>query len=244
VFAPPIQLRLVSLARRCVSAWDAATKLAQGHVALQKLSAILDYGFFMFWGALADVADGLVKGKGAMVKECHEVSKQKAFDGIAELLARADDLHGLKEDCEKILAAEAAVDLYDKVRAYEQAHSSLAEFHRSLEKLKGTSSEIASQIDPIIKKLAESFDDPVEMKEVGRVLGNLTGFHALHRDLKVGESRSTLATRCLKGVEKKRLLSMDPKLDLTLKALVPTATSVRGAQAPIANTDGQSVASA
>ena len=44
---------------------------------------------------------------------------------------------------------------------------------------------------------------------------------------------------------------MDPKVDLTLKALVPTATSVRGAQAPIANksqaassasTDGQSVA--
>ena len=126
--------------------------MVQGHVALQELSTILDYGFFMFWGALADVARGLVKGKGAMVKECHELSKQKAFDGIAELLARADDLHGLKKDCDKIVAAEAAIDLYDKMLAYEQAHSSLAEFHRALEKLKGTSSAIASQIDPIVKE--------------------------------------------------------------------------------------------
>ena len=118
MFAPPIQQRLVFLARRCVSAWDAATKLVQGHVALQKLSTILGYGFFMFWGALADVARGLVKGKGAMVKECHELSKQKAFDGIAELLACADDLHGLKKDCDKIVAAEAAIDLYDKMRTY------------------------------------------------------------------------------------------------------------------------------
>ena len=105
--------------------------------------------------------------------------------------------------------------------------------------------------DTIINKPAESFDGPVEMKEVGRVLGNFTGFQSIRRDLKVGESRSMLATRCLKCVQKKRLLSMDPKVDLTLKALVPTATSVRGAQAPIANTswaassastDGQSVA--
>ena len=111
--------------------------------------------------------------------------------------------------------------------------------------------QVTTGRDTIINKLAESFDDPVNMKEVGRVLGNLTGFQALHRDLKVGESRSMLATRCLKSVEKKRLLSMDPKVDLTLKALVPKATSVRGAQAPIANTsraarsastDGQSVA--
>ena len=54
---------------------------------------------------------------------------------------------------------------------------------------------------------------------VGRVLGNMTGLQAIYRTLKVGETRATLAAKCVRGMRRKKHTTMDPKLAIHLQAV-------------------------
>jgi len=80
----------------------------------------------------------------------------------------------------------------------------------------GGQSLLARACSEEAQKLLEDESTSAAMVAPGRVLGNLTGLQALYRDLRVGETRKSLARKCLKGLERKKALSADPKLMMVL----------------------------
>ena len=154
---------------------------------------------------------------------CESTFDESAIDiaaGVDSLFETDGQLIDMKDQILAFVNSKGASTLYMNVKGYEQAQALMESFSMQLHKLQGATlvDGMAANLAKVVDALGK-LDHPDGMTKVGRVVGNLTGLQALHRPLKVGETRATLASRCMKAIFKHKLLSMDPKLVLTLKAL-------------------------
>ena len=82
---------------------------------------------------------------------------------------------------------------------------------------------MAEKFTLIVKALHDSSEDAPKVKAGGRTMGHLTGFQALHKELKAGETRASQARKCMKGLSRSKTLIMDPKLELVLQQVIANA---------------------
>ena len=153
---------------------------------------------------------------GNKAKETAKPLKEK----IAHILEREEDMEKAKDEALKIVETKEAGIVYLNFRKFEQQELKVSMCRAEIGTLKAKHTCQGAAFDAIFKVLPAE-EHPEDMASiVGSVVGNLTAFQALHRTLKVGETRASLAARCLKGIAKKMLLSVDPNIAMALKSLV------------------------
>jgi hypothetical protein len=165
-----------------------------------------------------------LSAKRADVVEKAAVLATPIGEHISNIFSKEDHLASLKDDCLNITGLQDSISLYNKFKEYELAQEKVKTCVEQVGLLKAKYVDVLPNLADATKDMATD-QDPQDLGMIGRVVGNLTGLQALHRDLKVGETRSQLATRCFKGLSKKKLMSIDPKLSLTLNGFLGSAGS-------------------
>ena len=207
-----------------MSTWRAASQAVDGRAGLQGngFDKVVEGGVSMMLEKAAGVSKRIGDQRTAVVASSTEAAKP-ILQAIREVLeADEDNAEKMQEKAMAVTEGEEADIAYKSFRKYEAHQQKLVACQKEIESLNTKHPCRATAFAAMLASLPVA-DHPEEMSSiVGRAVGSLTTLQALNRPLKVGETRPTLAARCLKGLSKKMLLSADPKLTMSLNQLAGT----------------------
>ena len=129
------------------------------------------------------------------------------------------------------MEAEAFAQLFDAYNRIRIAKGNFDVGVRQLEIFKREmmqpeASEPCSAMHSALKSALEDGDGERHRQEIGRMLGNLTGLQALYRPISGACGRDALCKKAFKSVNKKPYMSLDPKMKMSLEAMVGEPVAV------------------